>query len=362
MNKEQLKSEIKKTGYLENKKLGMVFNKKYPNLYNNILEITNSLNDTYYINKYFRSRVIFLIKYDSDIEKIRINNKWLSFDRKKDDFIDKTGDYVKRGWDKIKENITIEKYSKEETIDMLKADNLYLKYLGKSKNRTLLKENPKLYNSIYKHTSFMDEWHNNNKKLSSRIITLIKYDGDVNKLKCNECNINLTYFNYEIMDYKKICFSCFNNTKYKDKYPKKGWFKNKYGVDWEEYYKIFLIENSKKFAKNSFSKISQKIFWEIYENLTSEEKKECYFKELNQEYFLNTKNGFFFIDFKYKNKIIEFDGVYWHRNTKEKDDLRDLTYNQLGYEILIINENDLNKNKINKEVIEKCLNFLKNEN
>ena len=90
----------------------------------------------------------------------------------------------------------------------------------------------------------------------------------------------------------------------------------------------------------------------------------CYFKELNYEYYINQNHNFYFIDFKCGNKIIEFDGIYWHRNSKEKDEIRDVTYKNLGYQILIISENDLidKKNKISDELISKCVNFIKNEN
>jgi len=41
-----------------------------------------------------------------------------------------------------------------------------------------------------------------------------------------------------------------------------------------------------------------------------------------------------------------------------------VTYKNLGYQILIISENDLidKKNKISDELISKCVNFIKNEN
>jgi very-short-patch-repair endonuclease len=75
---------------------------------------------------------------------------------------------------------------------------------------------------------------------------------------------------------------------------------------------------------------------------------------------MNYKNSC--IDFKCGNKLIEFDGVYWHKDSQEKDIRRNETYEKLGYKLLIINENDLINNKINNELIDKCLRFIKNEN
>jgi very-short-patch-repair endonuclease len=362
MGNETLKFKIIETGYLEDPKIGMNFIRKFPELYNEIMVITKSLDNSYVVNQYLRARVIFLFKHNLDINKIKRNNKWLTFDRKCDDFIDKTGDYVKRGWDKIKLNLPFEFFDKEQTIKLLKEDDLYLKYFGKSKNRTLLKENPKLYNSIFKHTRFMDDWNHNNNKLSSRILSLINYDGNCDNLKCKKCDVNFTSFNYKIFDFNKICNICFNHENNQNKYPKKGWFKIKYNDKWEEMCELFIIKNAKKFENKSYSSISQKIFWGVYEQLSIAQKEKCYFKELNNEFFLNTKSGFYFVDFKCENKIIEFDGVYWHRNTIEKDTIRNESYEKLGYKVLIINENDLTKNKINNELINKCLEFIKDEN
>lgn len=362
MDLDIIKNEILKTGYLNNPKIGMILPNKYPFLFEKINNITSSLNDSLLINRTLRSRFIFLFKYNLDINKIKKNGKWLTFNRKNDDFIDKTDDYRKKSWLNLKENIPNEFYSKENTIRILKNDNFFKNYLGKAKNRTLLKKNPKLYGSIYKHTSFMDVFNKNNNKFSCRIIFLVKYNGDVEKLKCEKCKNKNTSFNYELMGFSKLCFNCFHiNNKYK--YPQRDWFKEKYGDDWLNVFNNFLVKNSIKFSKNSFSKISQKIFWCIYEKLTIDEKRNCFFKELNQEWYLNSNTNFYFVDFKYKNKIIEFDGVYWHKYTKLKDNERNSQYMKLGYDLLIINENDLidKKNKIGNELIEKCISFLRDE-
>ena len=365
MNKELLKQEIKKTGYIENVKIGRFFNSKYPHLVKEILEITKPIDDSYCINRYLRSRVKFLFDYDLDVNKIKSNSQWLTFDRKKDTFIDKTGDYRKRGWEKSKNKLPKEYYTKNETIDILSKNDYYLKFLGKSKNRTLLKENLKLYNSIFEHTKFMDLFNKNNNKFSTRILTLIKYNGDEEKIKCKKCKENFRTFNYSIFDFNHLCYDCFhyNNN---NKYPQKGWFKNKYPLNWKDEYEKFFYENVLRLKNynQGYSKISQKIFWMIYEKLTSLEKEKTYFKELNNEWYIKDTNNFYFIDFKCGDKIIEFDGIYWHKNSKEKDEIRNTIYKNLGFKILVISENDLvdKKSKISDELISKCLNFIKNEN
>jgi very-short-patch-repair endonuclease len=391
MNKEILKQEIKKTGYLENVKIGCFFNAKYPHLVKEILEITKPIENSYFINCYLRARVKFLFDYDLDVNKIKSNNQWLTFDRKKDEFVDKTGDYRKQGWQKSKTKLSEEYYSKKKTIDILLKNDYYLKFLGKAKNRTLLKENPKLYGSIFEHTKFMDLFNKNNNKFSIRILVLTKYEGNKEKIKCKKCKEIFTTFNYEIFDFNNLCYDCFNHNN-KNKYPQKGWFKNKYGkswgveydkyllncyptkswfekkypLNWKDEYKKFNHENVLRLNNynQGYSKISQKIFWMIYEKLTQLEKENTHFKELNNEWYVKNTNNFYFVDFKCGNKIIEFDGIYWHRNSKEKDEIRNTVYKNLGYQILIISENDLidKKSKISDELINKCIKFLKNEN
>jgi len=365
MDKEQLKQEIKKTGYMENTKVGYFFNMKYPNLVKEILEITKPIENSYFINRYLRARVKFLFDYDLDINKIKSNGQWLTFDRKKDKFIDKNGDYRKRGWEKSKINIPNDYYTKKKTINILLKNDYYLKFLGKAKNRTLLKENPKLYSSIFEHTKFMDLFNKNNNKFSMRILVLTKYGGKEEKIKCKKCKEIFTTFNYEMFDFNNLCYDCFHHNN-KNKYPQKGWFKNKYPLNWEDEYEKFYYHNVLKLNNynQGYSKISQKIFWMIYEKLSSLEKENTYFKELNNEWYIKDVDGFYFVDFKCGNKIIEFDGIYWHKNSKEKDEIRNTVYKNSGYQILIINENNLvdKKNKISNELINECVNFIKNEN
>jgi len=125
------------------------------------------------------------------------------------------------------------------------------------------------------------------------------------------------------------------------------------------------------YKKNNFSKISQKLFWSIYELL--ENKSDIYFATLkngvlddsgcNNELRLKLSCDVVspdFIDVSQK-KIIEFDGIYYHRNTpenakrsKDRDDM--LKFD--NYLVLHINEKDYKENK--EKVIKECIEFLKN--
>ena len=65
------------------------------------------------------------------------------------------------------------------------------------------------------------------------------------------------------------------------------------------------------------------------------------------------------IDFMYGDKVIEFDGDYWHstENQKEKDRLRDEYLISNGYQVLRIKESEYKKDK--EKIINECLLFLK---
>ena len=93
--------------------------------------------------------------------------------------------------------------------------------------------------------------------------------------------------------------------------------------------------------------------------MSNEEKINCHFKELNEEISINKDGKTYIADFVYKNKIIEYDGSYWH--DKDKDIIRNSFYYDNGYEVLIITDEQFNRQKKTKEVINKCVNFLKNE-
>lgn len=388
---EELKEKLLSTGYLTNKKIGMYFHTKYPDLYQELISLTKDLDNTYWSNKYFRARFIFLIKYDLDINKIKCEDGFYTFDRLSDDFVNRTGNYVARGWEKIKKTIPSEIYDLGRTITILKKNDFYKNYFGISKNRNLINDEPILYNSIYHHTNFMDNFNKNNNKLSSRIVFLVRYDGDVDKLKCCDCQINFTSYNYEKRDFNKICKSCFKKSNH---YPTKEYFKSKYGNEWENFYtknrelissyKVNSLswfisrygetEGNHKYEKyleerikvldnlkdRKISKISQDLFWMIYENLTEDEKNNCFFKELNKEKMIKTcKSTYYFADFVMNNKIIEYDGLYWHN--EKKDNVRNQLYNKNGFDVLSINDKEFNRYKKKSETIDKCLKFLRNE-
>ena len=390
---EEIKKEILQTGYLENVSIGSYFHMKYRDLYDRIMSKTIALNNTYRINKTLRARVVFIFKYNCDLDLLKHHNKWLIFDRITDDFIAKSCEPTQKSWDKVKFllNQNIELYDKNTTINILKKNNFYLSLFGKAKNRTLIKSDIKLYMSILKHT---DELCNiltkKNAKFSVRIKYLVHYNGDNNLIICKNCKEKYVKFSYEKNDFNDLCTECklvsdinypsigyfkFNDWKYhRDiaienlknlKVHTEEWFLKKYGDIVGKQKRIEYVNNRleslKKQKGMKCSKISQELFWLIYEKLDEDKKKNVWFKDLNKEKYITDNNKhYYFPDFVLNNKIIEYDGKYWH--TKEKDVIRNKFYNDNGYQILSINESDFRRGYKPETTIIKCLNYLNDEN
>jgi len=84
----------------------------------------------------------------------------------------------------------------------------------------------------------------------------------------------------------------------------------------------------------------------------------------------------FSYDFVYKNKVIEFNGDYWHCNPKkynknyfhkylqlsafdvwERDKMKNNAIQEQGFDVLVIWEDDYKQNR--NKVIQECIEFLK---
>jgi hypothetical protein len=388
---ETIKKDIINTGYISDITIGTYFHMKYKELYKKILELTKPLESTFKVNLLFRGRVLFIIKYNCDLSKITFHNNYLTFDRKLDDFTDRTHNHTKLGWVKIKKTLNSVKVFKFNETQKLVKNMLDCEIFGRAKNRTLIKKNPKLYNSILFYSKELENFDKNNNKFPSKIIFIRDYNSEFNKLLCEDCQINYVTYNTKSCGFNKKCKKCYYKTD--NFYPQIGFFKKKYGENWEQFYKkdreniknkkvnslgwsiekygesegkIRYNEYSKERVSNiinlsisSYSKISQELFWLIHKELSEDEISSCYFKELNREVFINGDSKIYIPDFMYKNKIIEYDGLYWH--DKIKDNHRNQFYFENGYELLVITDNDFNRQKKPQDVVNKCVNFLRNE-
>jgi very-short-patch-repair endonuclease len=303
---------------------------------------------------------------------------------------------VKKSWVKFKKAL-------KETSIMKKKDVLLLlnksnnEYYGKSGNRKCSKDNISLYKTILILTKCLDVINKTTVKVkfSTRLTFLIKYKGKLSNIKCYRCKEKYAVYRCKEQDFSHIggymiCKYCWRKITNTDEF-----FILKYGNEWEdekkEYWKniskrgnlgisgftfrygkekgrekyLEYWKNIFKTRKVPYSKISQELFWNIYNNLNDLEKKYVYFEELNNEkrIFLSKEEQsqlydkmFIFSDFTYKNKIIEYDGEYWH--DKEVDKKRDVILKDKGYEVLRISSDDFKRGNINKKVIDKCVRFL----
>ena len=138
-----------------------------------------------------------------------------------------------------------------------------------------------------------------------------------------------------------------------------------------------LINKKRLHNFSGYSKVSQEIFWKLYNRFKNND---IYFEELNREFILyNTELKKHYkpdyIDFTNK-KIIEYNGDYWHCNPKtyesnyyhklkkeyakdiwKYDNIKINYFKKLGYDVLIIWEKDFKQNSDN--IIKQCIEFIK---
>jgi len=125
-------------------------------------------------------------------------------------------------------------------------------------------------------------------------------------------------------------------------------------------YRLYVEQNIRNFqSPGGYSKISQRLFNSIYKQLDIKYQAKCkYATNAGEERFFMNNDKLILTDFKCGNKIIEFDGDYWHirDETKQKDKVKQEFLESKGYFVLRIKESEYNKNK--NEVINKCINFI----
>lgn len=385
MNKEILINQIKNIENISKYSIKggtAMFNKEYPQLLIHINKHTKEM-QKYASNNKLVAKLIYLKNYDGDIKKITINNKIMIYDYRINSFKEACINATQKQWNNCINELSLisEIYDKDETINLLKND--YKKYFGKSGNRKLLRDNKKLYLSVLTHTSDMNNLNRNLAKFSFRLHILIN---NIN-IYCNTHNY-LKHWSLKNGEFYIVCGKC------EPKYPSINWFKKKYGIDWRRHYDLRISKvklnkcNSLQWFKNKYgknigeskyreyvgnkmntlsilkanrySKISQELFWNVYNNL--EKKDYVYFFELNQEFVLripekyNYNKTVMMLDFIQNKKIIEYNGKYWH--SSNIDDVRYSILKDMGFDVMIITSDEYKRNMKNNKIIEKCVNFL----
>ena len=111
--------------------------------------------------------------------------------------------YVSEGWKKIKDNLNSQSdvFSFDSTKKQLIQNDFYKSLFGRAKNRTLIKNNPRLYNSIYYYTKNLELYFKKQKSYKGwynftyRIKFIVEHNCDIDKLKC-KCGEKYTWTTY----------------------------------------------------------------------------------------------------------------------------------------------------------------------
>ncbi|QAU04493.1 putative terminase [Vibrio phage Va1] len=271
-------------------------------------------------------------------------------------------------------------YSLNETLERLGEIEDISIYLGSGKQRKFIKAYRKLYFSILKHTENLNKM--SGVCLRARIYSL----NDPNKYRC-KCGELVKRFDNVELKFHPVCKDCepkrdsiewfklYHPENWEERFKKnreerrkrmKGihseeWYINKYGESIGKHMHKRHIDNMlSNQSRNMHSKISQKLFKSLVnEGFTDSEfakhPKERMFY-LSDEYSKKMGQKRIFVDFLHKDKVIEFQGNYWHKNTSEKDKLRKEFLESEGYKVLFIYENEYKEDEIRE--LKKCINFL----
>lgn len=223
------------------------------------------------------------------------------------------------------------------------------KYL--ERNKKISEANSK-ENFISRHSE--EEWKIVSKKRSPCLQSYIdRYGEEIGRIKHKEFCKNVTL----------------NLEKFIKKYGQEIGQK-KYD-QYREKVKAHLIKDLPKMLVRR-SKIANELFRRIIDATKIDGAK----YDLNEFYIYDRKiNKIFFYDFKYKNKIIEFNGVFWHSHPKfykpdelhayykvknrdiwKKDATKASLARSLGYDVLFVWEHIYKENR--EKILEKCISFL----
>lgn len=129
---------------------------------------------------------------------------------------------------------------------------------------------------------------------------------------------------------------------------------------------------NRSYKKSNYSKVSQLLFWRVYEQMTVHDVDDIFFAQFNRgikqedlsvnlEYTLRLGNTSVKPDFYLasQKKVIEFDGDYWHSDVHggaERSRVRDQQLVEAGYSVLHIRECDYRSDP--DLAVAQCVEFL----
>jgi len=329
------------------------------------------------------SKESFKIRFGNDIGLEKFTEKTNKTTVTLDSLIKKHGkingqrkyEQIKKRKISIGKKVMIKKYGKEignkkweSYLTKWKSSIKKRKSEGNWKNGLTLNELINKYGEVEGY-DFWKKLSDKQKYMHSKQFYVDKYGelkgGEKWKKYCKKRDYtSLKYFQkkYGIVEgeikYKERCknISYYNSLEY---------FIIKYGEEDGKKRKEDAIKKSflnHKYSITRYSKISQELFWEVYSLLGDNEKVNCYFAELNQEWIFYIHQDdikIIMVDFKMGNKIVEFYGDYWHSKPSQivLDEKKENILKAKGYEIFLVLEKDYKKNK--QKIIKETINFLK---
>lgn len=382
---------------------------------NNAYNFRERLESIKYLGRDSSSLNSYIIRFGDTEGRIRFNKKIISSSKgsTKESYVKKYGE--KEGSEKYRRDRSgvgieamIQRYGKDEGIKkwdlyiskFKKSHSIegYIEKYGKNEGERLYKiksDKYKLTNSLegyikkYGEEVGAKKWNNLiNKRASKLTKEYIKNtypDSDYNKI------IKKRFGHTSLYSFKKRFGDTEGEIRYKD------FIKNlSYKSSLEYLYDTMnkdeadrireerkIKHNTTKFTNGSFSTsnysmISQDLFWILYDNLS--DKSTLKFYTYNKEFYLYDKElkNVYIYDFKYKNKIIEFNGDYYHCNPSiyspeyynkqkeisakmiwELDNIKINSARKDGFDVLIVWQKEFIDNP--ECIIKECLKFLKDE-
>ena len=241
-------------------------------------------------------------------------------------------------------NIKVEtvKYYKKDLVEKIYDKSEILERITKYgydlENQGLVKQiifdDKNLYNSIIKHT---ENHFLQSKKLTEKLYRIYHNYTEDDVPRCTYCDNNLKFYTFKLGygNNNKICKNCLA-----------------------------------KHCGFGVSNVSQKLFDSIYNEMPTKKQKNIKYHNKTGEEVIKIENrdisnlpqhvdflnkNRYHIDFLMDNKIIEFDGIYWHKDIKYEL-AKDAFLQLKGYQILHISEQEYYKEP--EKVLQKCLEFL----
>lgn len=226
---------------------------------------------------------------------------------------------------RIKDQVPEVRHSKERLKEIINLYDIH----NQGFTKAMIYDDPNVYRDIMEYTKDHKLFGN---KITERIYRILNEFEPDSIVSCVSCKIPIKFYTMKLGYGKsdlKLCASCI--------------------------------------AKQSaISKPSQELFWNIVNQLNL---KDCYFSELNYEKTIcistedrkllanehKINKSRYVLDFVHENKVIEYDGRYWHGD-EEKEKGKDTFLNYKGFQVLHIFDDEY---KINpQEQLNKCIRFL----